>query len=98
MRDRHGNEIPNAHLLVLFNRICKLLHYQIKPVFVFDGPAPSLKLQTLVRQEIFLRISQCTSKKLSLSLFAIEITIESLVSKCSVTMLHVYVYVHVFHN
>ena len=50
MRDRHGNEISNGHLLVLFNRICKLLHYQIKPVFVFDGPAPPLKLQTLVKE------------------------------------------------
>lgn len=48
-RDRHGNEIPNAHLLVLFNRICKLLFYQIRPVFVFDGPAPTIKLNMIVR-------------------------------------------------
>ena len=47
-RDRYGNEIPNAHLLVLFNRICKLLFYQIKPVFVFDGPTPLIKLQMTV--------------------------------------------------
>ena len=50
-RDRYGNEIPNAHLLVLFNRICKLLYYQIKPIFVFDGSTPSLKLQTLVSNQ-----------------------------------------------
>lgn len=48
MRDRHGNTIPHAHLVVLFNRICKLLYYHIKPVFVFDGATPSLKKQTLV--------------------------------------------------
>lgn len=43
MRDREGNPIPNAHLSVLFNRICKLLYYRIKPVFVFDGAAPTIK-------------------------------------------------------
>ena len=37
----------NAHLLTLFHRICKLLFYRIKPVFVFDGGVPSLKKQTL---------------------------------------------------
>ena len=38
----------NAHLTVLFHRICKLLHYHIRPVFVFDGVMPALKQQTLV--------------------------------------------------
>ncbi len=32
----------------MLSRICNLLHYDIKPVFVFDGPPPALKLQTLV--------------------------------------------------
>ena len=49
MRDRHGNPLSQAHLVVLFNRVCKLLHYRIKPVFVFDGATPALKKQTLVR-------------------------------------------------
>ncbi|CAD5119273.1 DgyrCDS7901 [Dimorphilus gyrociliatus] len=43
MRDRDGNPIHNAHLSLLFNRICKLLYYRIKPVFVFDGAAPTIK-------------------------------------------------------
>jgi hypothetical protein len=30
------------------SRVCNLLHFDIKPVFVFDGPAPAMKLQTLV--------------------------------------------------
>lgn len=42
-QDRHGIPRPNAHLLGLFTRICKLLYYKIKPVFVFDGGVPMLK-------------------------------------------------------
>ncbi|KAK3605617.1 hypothetical protein CHS0354_027283 [Potamilus streckersoni] len=47
MRDREGNPLPNAHLQGLFTRICKLLYYRIKPIFVFDGGVPELKKQTL---------------------------------------------------
>lgn len=31
-----------------FRRICKLLYFGIKPVFVFDGGAPALKRQTIL--------------------------------------------------
>ncbi|ESP01727.1 hypothetical protein LOTGIDRAFT_172484 [Lottia gigantea] len=51
MRDKDGNPLPNAHLYGLFSRICKLLFYRIKPVFVFDGGVPTLKKQTLVSLE-----------------------------------------------
>jgi DNA excision repair protein ERCC-5 len=47
-QDSTGNALPNAHLLGLFHRICKLQYYRIKPVFVFDGGVPQLKQQTLV--------------------------------------------------
>ncbi|XP_078033865.1 rad2 superfamily protein mus201 [Augochlora pura] len=46
-QDRFGNLKPNAHLIGLFNRICKLMYYKIKPVFVFDGGVPMLKKDTI---------------------------------------------------
>jgi DNA excision repair protein ERCC-5 len=48
MRDENGNMIKGAHVLGFFRRICKLLYLKIKPVFVFDGPPPALKRQTLM--------------------------------------------------
>lgn len=47
MRDK-GRALVNAHVLGFLRRICKLLFYGIKPVFVFDGGAPALKRMTIV--------------------------------------------------
>ncbi|KAK6623268.1 hypothetical protein RUM43_009120 [Polyplax serrata] len=47
MHDTYGAPVGTAHLIVLFHRLCKLLYYKIKPVFVFDGGVPALKHQTL---------------------------------------------------
>uniref|UniRef100_A0A8C8SVU8 DNA repair protein complementing XP-G cells n=1 Tax=Pelusios castaneus TaxID=367368 RepID=A0A8C8SVU8_9SAUR len=67
-RDRHGNAIHNAHLLTLFYRLCKLLFFRIRPVFVFDGEAPLLKRQTLAkrrqRKELAVSDSKKTTEKL----------------------------------
>ena len=47
-QDGKGGHVHNAHLIGLFNRICKLLYFRIKPIFVFDGAVCELKRQTLV--------------------------------------------------
>ena len=47
MRDKDGNTLYNAHIMGFFRRICKLLFYNIKPVFVFDGGVPPLKMHTI---------------------------------------------------
>ena len=47
IRDQEGGTVANAHILGLFHRICKLLFYKIRPIFVFDGKAPQLKRDTL---------------------------------------------------
>ncbi|XP_067298407.1 DNA excision repair protein ERCC-5 homolog [Pseudorasbora parva] len=68
VRDRDGNAVQNAHLLTLFHRLCKLLFFRIRPVFVFDGDAPLLKKQTLAirrqRKEELSRESRQTNEKL----------------------------------
>ena len=50
MKKDNGEVIANAHLIGMFKRICKLLFFNIKPIFVFDGPAPSLKRATLSKR------------------------------------------------
>uniref|UniRef100_A0A8C5X1X5 DNA repair protein complementing XP-G cells n=1 Tax=Malurus cyaneus samueli TaxID=2593467 RepID=A0A8C5X1X5_9PASS len=67
-RDRAGGSVRNAHLLTLFHRLCKLLFFRIRPVFVFDGEAPLLKRQTLAkrrqRKETAINDSRKTTEKL----------------------------------
>lgn len=48
MRDKEGRGLHNAHVLGFLRRICKLLFYGVKPVFIFDGGAPALKRSTIV--------------------------------------------------
>jgi hypothetical protein len=57
MRDKDGRALLNAHVLGFLRRICKLLFYGIRPVFVFDGGAPTLKRNTIVRHLCHLLIS-----------------------------------------
>ncbi|CAH1644712.1 unnamed protein product [Spodoptera littoralis] len=49
-QDAKGAPIPNAHLMGLFQRLCKLLYFRIKPVFVFDGAFPELKKETIMQR------------------------------------------------
>ncbi|XP_044266103.1 DNA excision repair protein ERCC-5 homolog [Tribolium madens] len=46
-QDAKGAAVPHAHLLGIYHRVCKLLYFRIKPVFVFDGGVPVLKKQTI---------------------------------------------------
>src|ERR1700733_867698 len=51
VRDKEGNALRNSHVIGFFRRICKLLYFGIKPVFVFDGGAPVLKRQTVLERK-----------------------------------------------
>jgi 5'-3' exonuclease len=47
MRDDEGKMIKNAHILGTLKRVLKLLFHKIRPVFVFDGATPQLKLRVI---------------------------------------------------
>ena len=47
-----GGVVSQAHLLGLFHRVCKLLFYRIKPIFVFDGKPPQLKKDMLAKRRM----------------------------------------------
>ncbi|KAK5800697.1 hypothetical protein VI817_002909 [Penicillium citrinum] len=51
VRDKEGNALRNSHVVGFFRRICKLLYFGIRPVFVFDGGAPILKRQTIAARK-----------------------------------------------
>ncbi|OAP62264.1 hypothetical protein AYL99_04467 [Fonsecaea erecta] len=51
VRDKEGNALRNSHVVGFFRRICKLLYFGIKPVFVFDGGAPVLKRETIRKRK-----------------------------------------------
>ncbi|KAH8273884.1 hypothetical protein KR044_002902 [Drosophila immigrans] len=50
-QDNKGSALNNAHLLGLFHRLCKLLYYRVRPVFIFDGCVPQLKRDTIARRQ-----------------------------------------------
>ncbi|XP_066255431.1 DNA excision repair protein ERCC-5 [Euwallacea similis] len=49
-QDAKGASLPNAHLLGIYHRVCKLLYFKIKPVFVFDGGVPALKKHIITKR------------------------------------------------
>lgn len=51
VRDQEGNALKNSHIVGFFRRICKLLYFGIKPIFVFDGGVPILKRDTIQQRK-----------------------------------------------
>lgn len=51
VRDEEGNALKNSHVVGFFRRICKLLYFGIRPVFVFDGGVPALKRSTIQQRK-----------------------------------------------
>lgn len=45
-----GKVRANAHIVGFLRRICKLLFHGIRPVFVFDGATPAIKLMEIRRR------------------------------------------------
>ncbi|KAJ1679313.1 DNA repair protein rad2, partial [Spiromyces aspiralis] len=50
LHDKDGNPLDQAHIIGFYRRICKLLYFGVKPVFVFDGNAPELKRKVIAER------------------------------------------------
>lgn len=50
VRNAQGENLKSSHIVGFFRRIIKLLYFGILPVFVFDGGAPYLKLNTIKKR------------------------------------------------
>ncbi|KAG1750845.1 hypothetical protein EDB19DRAFT_2009468 [Suillus lakei] len=79
MRDKDGRALVNAHVLGFFRRICKLLFYGIRPVFVFDGGAPVLKRNTIIERKKKKSGAVATHAKIAERLLAAHMRREALV-------------------
>ncbi|KAF9901194.1 DNA repair protein rad2 [Linnemannia zychae] len=78
MRDKDGQAIGNAHILGFYRRICKLLHFNIKPIFVFDGGTPALKRLTIVERRKQRRNNENMVKKTAEKLLAAQLRLRAL--------------------
>ncbi|KZT53232.1 hypothetical protein CALCODRAFT_520157 [Calocera cornea HHB12733] len=78
MRDKEGRGLVNAHVLGFLRRICKLLYYGVRPVFVFDGGAPALKRVTINERKKRKRGAAASHAKLAEQLLAAQMRKEAL--------------------
>ncbi|KAG7451252.1 PIN domain-like protein [Guyanagaster necrorhizus] len=78
MRAKDGRALTNAHVLGFLRRICKLLFYGMKPVFVFDGGAPALKKATLTERRKKKSGAAASHVKLAEKLLAAQMRREAL--------------------
>ncbi|KAJ3793004.1 hypothetical protein GGU11DRAFT_801353 [Lentinula aff. detonsa] len=78
MRSKDGRALVNAHVLGFLRRICKLLFYGMKPVFVFDGGAPALKRETLNDRRKKKRGAAASHAKLAERLLSAQLRREAL--------------------
>ena len=73
LHDRGGKEQGSA-VKGIFFRCCKLLLHHIRPVFVFDGGVPALKMNTIRRRLQARQISQTNLQKTARQLFLTRLT------------------------
>ena len=73
MRDPEGNPIKNSHITGFFRRICKLLYFGIKPVFIFDGGVPALKANTIKQRNERRQGKRDNAKQTARKLLALQL-------------------------
>lgn len=78
MRDQETGRVqPAAHLIGFFRRLAKLRYHGIRPVLVFDGATPLIKLRELrrrqQRREQFAPSSEAAFKRMAKRIFIQEL-------------------------
>lgn len=77
MRDDSGNMIRGAHIIGCIRRICKLLYYDIKPIFVFDGGVSFRKRKEIRRRRLIQDHNRQKSTLLALKDYNFEFPVVS---------------------
>lgn len=73
MRDNEGRVLHHAHVIGFFRRICKLIFFGIRPVFVFDGGAPVLKRTTLQNRKERRKNRELTAKETAQKILTLQL-------------------------
>ncbi|EJS43605.1 rad2p [Saccharomyces arboricola H-6] len=73
VRDQEGNAVKNSHITGFFRRICKLLYFGIRPVFVFDGGVPVLKRETIRQRKETRQGKRDNAKSTARKLLALQL-------------------------
>lgn len=73
MRDSEGQVLHHAHVIGFFRRICKLIFFGIRPVFVFDGGAPALKRNTIRNRKERRKNREMTAKETAQKILTLQL-------------------------
>lgn len=80
-----NNVFVNAHLIGFFRRICKLLHYGIKPIFIFDGEVCELKKNTIMERKKRKEGNRESSKDVARRILAMQLLKKNMKKKKDTT-------------
>merc|ERR1711871_675317 len=73
--------MKNAHIIGTLRRILKLMFHKIKPIFVFDGATPMLKLKTIKARRTLRERQETNLRKAAQKLFLAQIKRKEIESK-----------------
>ncbi|KAJ3174599.1 DNA repair protein rad2 [Geranomyces variabilis] len=79
MKDKKtGETMKAAHIIGAFIRLCKLMFFGVRPVFVFDGATPQMKLRTTQERRARKVAAGNQAQKVALKLFRQQLKLAAL--------------------
>ncbi|KAJ3145421.1 DNA repair protein rad2 [Geranomyces michiganensis] len=79
MKDKKtGETMKAAHIIGAFIRLCKLMFFGVRPVFVFDGATPQMKLRTTQERRARKVAAGSQAQKVALRLFRQQLKLAAL--------------------